>query len=56
MKLRQWQADCIEIALTNYTRDISHFLALATPGAGKTMMASELAHQLLNKNLVDLVI
>lgn len=56
MKLRQWQADCIEIALTNYTRDISHFLALATPGAGKTMMASELAQQLLNNKLVDLVI
>ena len=51
MKLRQWQADCIEIALTNYTRDISHFLALATPGAGKTMMASELAQQLLNNKL-----
>ena len=57
MKLRQWQAECIEIALTNYnTRNISHFLALATPGAGKTMMASELANQLLNNKLVDLVI
>jgi len=56
MKLRKWQAECIEIALTNYTRDISHFLALATPGAGKTIMASELAQQLLNNKLVDLVI
>lgn len=56
MKLRKWQANCIKIALTNYTRDISHFLALATPGAGKTIMASELAHQLLNSKLVDLVI
>jgi superfamily II DNA or RNA helicase len=36
--------------------DNSHFLALATPGAGKTLMASDLADQLLKKNLIDLVI
>jgi len=47
MKLRQWQSECIDLAL---------FLTLATPGAGKTLMASELANQLLTKDLVDLVI
>lgn len=56
MKLRQWQADCINKALKQYLHGNSHFLALATPGAGKTLMASELADQLLKNNLVDLII
>ncbi|MFQ3193019.1 MAG: superfamily II DNA or RNA helicase [Paraglaciecola sp.] len=56
MKLRQWQADCINLALKQYLNGNSHFLTLATPGAGKTLMASELANQLLLNNLVDLVI
>ena len=56
MKLRQWQAECIDLALTQYQNGNRHFLALATPGAGKTMMASELADQLLKSGLADLVI
>ena len=56
MKLRLWQAECINLALTQYQRGNSHFLALATPGAGKTLMASELANQLLKSNMVDLII
>lgn len=56
MKLRQWQSECIELALKQYLDGCSHFLTLATPGAGKTLMASELANQLLTKDLVDLVI
>jgi superfamily II DNA or RNA helicase len=56
MKLRQWQAECIHLALTQYHNGTSHFLALATPGAGKTLMASELADQLLKNNMVDLII
>ncbi|NQZ87420.1 MAG: DEAD/DEAH box helicase family protein [Colwellia sp.] len=56
MKLRQWQDDCINLALRQYLNGNSHFLALATPGAGKTLMASELADQLLKQNLVDLII
>ena len=56
MKLRQWQAECINLALTQYQNGISHFLALATPGAGKTLMASELSAQLLKNNMVDLII
>ncbi|WP_338027073.1 DEAD/DEAH box helicase family protein [Colwellia maritima] len=55
MKLRQWQAECIYLALKQYGDGNSHFLTLATPGAGKTMMASELAVQLLKSNLVGLV-
>jgi superfamily II DNA or RNA helicase len=56
MKLRQWQAECIHSAFAEYQKGVSHFLALATPGAGKTVMASELAEQLLKSDLVDLVI
>tara|TARA_R110000737_G_scaffold207884_1_gene225733 strand:- start:4485 stop:5918 length:1434 start_codon:yes stop_codon:yes gene_type:complete len=56
MKLRQWQVGCINKALKQYTNESNHFLALATPGAGKTLMASELADQLLKNNLVDLII
>ena len=56
MKLRTWQADCINAAIEKYLNEQNHFLTLATPGAGKTIMASELANQLLKNNLVDLVI
>jgi len=56
MKLRQWQVSCINKALKRYLNGNSHFLTLATPGAGKTLMASELADQLLKNNLIDLVI
>jgi superfamily II DNA or RNA helicase len=56
MKLRQWQTDCINLALKQYLKGKSHFLALATPGAGKTLMASELADQLLKNNIIDLII
>tara|TARA_B110000211_G_scaffold235033_1_gene308761 strand:+ start:19479 stop:20918 length:1440 start_codon:yes stop_codon:yes gene_type:complete len=56
MKLRQWQAECIQLALKKYMNGASHFLALATPGAGKTVMASELADQLLKNDRIDLVI
>ena len=56
MKLRQWQVSCINKALKKYLDGNSHFLALATPGAGKTLMASELADQLLKSNLIDLII
>jgi superfamily II DNA or RNA helicase len=56
MKLRQWQVSCINKALKQYLNGKSHFLTLATPGAGKTLMASELASQLLKNNLIDLII
>ena len=56
MKLRRWQISCINKALKQYSNGNSHFLALATPGAGKTLMASALADQLLKRNLIDLII
>lgn len=54
--LRVWQSECIETALDKYSRKLSHFLCLATPGAGKTIMASVLAKRLLDRGDIDLVI
>lgn len=56
MKLRVWQSECINLALNKYLDGQKHFLALATPGAGKTIMASELANQMLVSKHIDLVI
>ena len=56
MELRDWQVECIDLALEEYTNGKNHFLALATPGAGKTIMASALANELINQDLVDIVI
>ncbi len=56
MKLRKWQTECVDLAMDQYLSGTNHFLALATPGAGKTFMASELADQLLKKDMVDLII
>ena len=52
MKLRQWQNNCITLAFNRYLNNHNHFLALATPGAGKTLMASELADKLLKNNMM----
>ena len=40
MILRAWQQAAINAALTKYRSPFTHFLCLATPGAGKTVMAS----------------
>lgn len=56
MTLRQWQTECISQAYQQYCIGNAHFLTLATPGAGKTRMASALAKLLLDKNLIDLVV
>lgn len=53
--LRKWQSQCIEIALEHY-RTTPHFFCQATPGAGKTRMAAELARQLLELGKIDLVL
>lgn len=56
MKLRKWQAECIDSAFSNYSAVTKHFLALATPGAGKTVMASVLAKGLFDIGEIDLVL
>ncbi len=55
MKLRIWQSECVEQALQKYQTG-SHFFCLATPGAGKTIMAAEVARRLMASDLIDLVI
>mgnify|MGYP001026835496 CR=1 FL=1 len=52
---RKWQSECIRIALEHYTTT-PHFFCQATPGAGKTRMAAELARQLLEQGKIDLVL
>jgi len=56
MKLRQWQTECINQAFDKYCAKQEHFLCLATPGAGKTIMASVLAERLFKAGMIDLVI
>ncbi|MCL1063050.1 DEAD/DEAH box helicase family protein [Shewanella benthica] len=56
MHLRQWQSECVNRALEHFSAKQKHFLCLATPGAGKTVMASEVAAQLLDQDLIDFVL
>ncbi len=55
MKLRQWQAECVDIVIKHY-KTHGHFLCLATPGAGKSAMAAEVATRLLENNSIDYVL
>ncbi|KJG14536.1 DEAD/DEAH box helicase [Photobacterium iliopiscarium] len=54
--LRLWQSECISNAIDHYKNGNYHFLAQATPGAGKTLMAAYLAKALFDSNMIDLVI
>jgi superfamily II DNA or RNA helicase len=56
MKLRQWQSECVNRALEHFKAEHRHFLCLATPGAGKTIMAAEVAAQLFEEDLIDFVL
>ncbi|WP_058120164.1 DEAD/DEAH box helicase [Photobacterium kishitanii] len=54
--LRLWQNECISNAIDHYKNGHRHFLAQATPGAGKTRMAAHLAKTLFDSDMIDLVI
>lgn len=54
--LRQWQANCVEAALSKYANGGRNFFCQATPGAGKTVMAAELAKRLYENGDIDLVL
>lgn len=56
MLLRRWQSEAIRAALHKYQSGQTHFMCLATPGAGKTHMASMLAREMLDSDHIDLVI
>lgn len=53
--LRDWQRRCIDTALEHFI-STPHFFCQATPGAGKTRMAGELARCLLEQGKIDLVL
>ncbi|WLQ16806.1 DEAD/DEAH box helicase family protein [Hahella aquimaris] len=55
MNLRQWQRDCLEHAIEHY-RTRRHYLCLATPGAGKTVLATEVANHMVKAGMVDYVL
>ncbi|MEZ9105666.1 DEAD/DEAH box helicase [Vibrio cyclitrophicus] len=54
--LRRWQSECIGNATAHYIQGNKHFLAQATPGAGKTFMAANLAKGLFERSMIDFVI
>lgn len=54
--LRSWQAKCALQAIVSYGNAQKHFLCQATPGAGKTVMAAEVAKQLFANKEIDLVL
>lgn len=54
--LRLWQRECSARALSCYQDGQKHFLCLATPGAGKSVMAAEVANQLFDQDLIDFVL
>lgn len=56
MKLRSWQLDCVQSAKRAFITGHKSYLALATPGAGKTVMAAFFAKSLLDNDLIDHVI
>lgn len=55
-ELRAWQNECIETAIKKYLDGQSHFMCLATPGAGKTTAASCIADRLFGLGVIDFVI
>lgn len=55
MKLRSWQKACSDSAFNKYLLGQQHFLCLATPGAGKTIMAADVARRLLEAGKIDYI-
>lgn len=54
--LRAWQTECLDIIKNYYSNVNKHFFALATPGAGKTVLAGEVAAYLFETEQIDFVI
>lgn len=54
--LRLWQKECLSAAKKHYSDISKHFFCLATPGAGKTVLAAEVAAYLFATGQIDFVI
>ena len=56
MRLRHWQSECSDLVIQHYEKINKHFLCLATPGAGKTVMAAEVAMRLYEQGKIDFIL
>lgn len=54
--LRAWQTECLMTVKSHYKENSKHFLCLATPGAGKTVLAAEVAAYLFETGQIDFVL
>ncbi|MFS1435822.1 DEAD/DEAH box helicase family protein [Vibrio lentus] len=55
--LREWQGECSDRALEKYQSKRLPFLFAKLPqGAGKTVLAANIASRLLQNDMVDLVL
>ncbi|WP_211235672.1 DEAD/DEAH box helicase [Psychromonas arctica] len=54
--LRHWQQECLNTVKKHYADTSKHFLCLATPGAGKTVLGAEVAAYLFETKQIDFVI
>ncbi len=54
--LRGWQTACLSAVKKHYSLSYKHFFCLATPGAGKTVLAAEVASYLFETKQIDFVI
>ncbi|MDP5135705.1 DEAD/DEAH box helicase family protein [Rheinheimera baltica] len=56
MRLRYWQERCVSAAISRFNQGQKHFMVLATPGSGKTVMAASVAKQLFEESKIDYVV
>ncbi|EDL54007.1 GGDEF domain protein [Vibrio mediterranei AK1] len=54
--LRIWQAEGKVSVITKYSSIGNHYFCQATPGAGKTVFAAEVAKRLLELDMVDIIL
>jgi superfamily II DNA or RNA helicase len=53
---REWQKECYDKVLEYYFQDKKDFLAVATPGSGKTKLGLSVAYYFLSLNLCDRIV
>ena len=54
--LRAWQTACLSVVKKHYSQNHKHFFCLATPGAGKSVLAAEVTAYLFDTKQIDFVI
>ncbi len=56
MRLRNWQADCSQKAVAHFKNGSSNFFLVSPPGTGKSVTVAEIAAQLYEEGLADLIL